>query len=64
MLAGKTNKAIAVELDFGLRTIELRRANIMRKMQADTFADLVRMVMLAGEPNGPSGNLSEASHSV
>lgn len=64
MLAGKTNKAIAVELDFGLRTIELRRANIMRKMQADTFADLVRLVMLAGWPQGTSGGVSQPSHSV
>ena len=49
MLVGKTNKIIAQELDFGLRTIELRRANIMRKMQADTFADLVRQILLTGE---------------
>jgi two-component system, LuxR family, response regulator FixJ len=50
MLVGKTNKMIATELDFGLRTIELRRANIMKKMEADTFADLVRLVLVAGDP--------------
>jgi FixJ family two-component response regulator len=54
MLAGKTNKAIAQELDFGLRTIELKRANIMRKMEADTFADLVRMILLADDDGAPA----------
>ena len=61
MLAGKTNKMIALELDFGLRTIELRRANIMRKMQADTFADLVRLILLAGEHESPADAASEAT---
>jgi two-component system, LuxR family, response regulator FixJ len=64
MLAGKTNKAIAVDLDFGLRTIELRRANIMRKMQADTFADLVRLILLAGEHGKPAGAQVGPPHSV
>jgi FixJ family two-component response regulator len=64
MLAGKTNKAIAVELDFGLRTIELRRSNIMRKMQADTFADLVRLIVQAGEPDNPAGATHRPMHSV
>jgi two-component system, LuxR family, response regulator FixJ len=63
MLAGKTNKMIAQELDFGLRTIELRRANIMRKMQADTFADLVRLILLAGDHESPTDATSPATNS-
>ena len=59
MLAGKTNKMIAQELDFGLRTIELRRANIMRKMEADTFADLVRLILLAGDQENPVDAVSD-----
>ena len=59
MLAGKTNKMIALELDFGLRTIELRRAKIMRKMQAETFADLVRLILLAGDQENPADATSE-----
>jgi two-component system, LuxR family, response regulator FixJ len=61
MLAGKTNKAIAVELDFGLRTIELRRANIMRKMEAESFADLVRLILLVGDPGSQVGATSRSA---
>jgi len=47
ILAGKGNKAIAMELDIGLRTVELRRSNIMKKMQAESLAELVRFVFIA-----------------
>src|SRR5688572_11873333 len=43
LLAGHANKRIAQDRDLGLRTVELRRANIMRKMQAASIPDLVRM---------------------
>ena len=46
LLAGKPNKLIAAELDLGLRTVELRRSNVMKKMHADSLADLVRMVLM------------------
>ncbi len=45
MLEGKPNKTIAGELDIGLRTVELRRSNVMKKMQADSLAELVRMAL-------------------
>ncbi|HEX4143499.1 MAG TPA: response regulator [Pirellulales bacterium] len=61
MLVGKTNKMIATELDFGLRTIELRRANIMRKMEADTFADLVRLILVAGDQEWPADATPEST---
>ena len=48
LLAGKVNKRIAIELDLGLRTVELRRSTIMRKMQAASLADLVRLAILGG----------------
>lgn len=48
LLAGKVNKRIAIELDLGLRTVELRRSTIMRKMQAASLPDLVRMAILGG----------------
>lgn len=48
LLEGKVNKRIAVELDLGLRTIELRRANVMKKMQATSLPDLVRLAILGG----------------
>ncbi len=48
LVAGNPNKTIAKELDLGLRTVELRRANILQKMQAASLAELVRMVVAAG----------------
>ena len=46
LLAGHANKRIAQDRDLGLRTVELRRSNIMRKMQATSIPDLVRMAIL------------------
>ena len=48
LLAGHANKRIAADLDIGLRTVELRRANIMKKMQATSLPDLVRLAILGG----------------
>lgn len=47
MLRGLPNKRIAAELDIGLRTVELRRANVLKKMQVESLAELVRLAMLA-----------------
>jgi two-component system response regulator FixJ len=49
MLRGMPNKRIAAELDIGLRTVELRRANVLKKMQVESLAELVRLAMLAGK---------------
>jgi FixJ family two-component response regulator len=48
LLEGLPNKRIAVDLDIGLRTVELRRSNIMKKMGATSLPDLVRMAILVG----------------
>ena len=40
---GKPDKAIALKLDLSLRTIQLRRASIMRKLNAHSRAELIRM---------------------
>ena len=45
MAAGTPNKAIAARLDIGLRTVELRRANVMKKMEADSLARLVQLLL-------------------
>ena len=44
MMVGKPNKVIAHELDLSIKTIEAYRAAIMTKMEADSLAELVRMV--------------------
>ena len=48
LLEGLPNKRIAVDLDIGLRTVELRRSNIMKKMEAASLPELVRMAILIG----------------
>lgn len=44
LMAGKPNKSIARALDIGVRTVELRRHCIFRKLQANSLAELVLMV--------------------
>ncbi len=48
ILKGKTNKAIAAELDVSIRTIEARRHQIFRKTCTNSIAELVRMVVCSG----------------
>jgi FixJ family two-component response regulator len=53
VVAGKANKVIAADLGVSQRTVEIHRAHVMRKMQADSTAQLVRMAMRArGEGDG------------
>lgn len=42
---GQANKVISIELAISLRTVELHRARVMEKMQADSVADLVKMML-------------------
>ncbi|HEY2826093.1 MAG TPA: response regulator [Pirellulales bacterium] len=49
LIQGRPNKTIARDLDLGLRTVELRRAMILQKMLASSLAELVRMVVQAGD---------------
>ncbi len=44
---GAPNKRIARKLEISQRTVEIHRANVMRKMQADSLAQLVRAVVAA-----------------
>ncbi len=42
---GQANKVISIELGISLRTVELHRARVMEKMQSDSVADLVKMML-------------------
>ena len=44
-LAGRMNREIAAELGIGLRTVEKRRHNVMQKMQVDSLAELMQVMM-------------------
>jgi FixJ family two-component response regulator len=51
--AGKLNKQIAVEVNLTEATVKLHRGQVMRKMEAESVAQLVRMAdMLQEEPGG------------
>ena len=50
LVAGKANKVIAYELGISPRTVEVYRANVMTKMQADSLSELVRMALMDGGP--------------
>lgn len=45
VIAGQANKVIASELNLSQRTIDIHRANVMEKMQANSLAQLVTMVV-------------------
>jgi two-component system response regulator FixJ len=43
--AGDANKVVAKKLNCSVRTVELHRRSVFQKMQADSLAELVRMVV-------------------
>jgi two-component system, LuxR family, response regulator FixJ len=47
LIEGRANKQIAFDLSISPRTVEIYRANLMNKMQADSLSDLVRMALVA-----------------
>ncbi|MGA2287753.1 MAG: response regulator FixJ [Bradyrhizobium sp.] len=48
LIMGLSNKLIARDYDISPRTIEVYRANVMTKMQANSLSELVRLAMRAG----------------
>ncbi|MCH8830975.1 MAG: response regulator [Planctomycetes bacterium] len=47
VVSGQTSKLIALELKIKIKTVEMHRANIMRKLQIDNLAHLIRLAMTA-----------------
>ncbi|WP_019531016.1 response regulator transcription factor [Dasania marina] len=45
MVEGKANKVIAIDLEISQRTVEIHRARVMEKLNANSLAHLVRMFM-------------------
>lgn len=46
VVAGKANKVIAMDLGLCEKTVEVHRAHVMRKMEAESLAELVRVNVL------------------
>jgi two-component system response regulator FixJ len=47
LIAGSPNKTIAYDLQISPRTVEIYRANVMTKMNANSLSELVRMALSA-----------------
>lgn len=47
LVAGKRNKQIGEELFISFRTVELHRASIMEKLEANSLSDVVRIALVA-----------------
>ena len=52
VVTGKLNKQIAAELGAAEKTIKIDRGRVMRKMEAESVADLVRMMHRVGQKPG------------
>ena len=52
IMQGWPNKTVARDLKISQRTVEMHRARIMAKMQAQNLANLIRMAIDAGIPLG------------
>jgi two-component system response regulator FixJ len=48
LVAGLPNKTIAYDLGISPRTVEIHRARVMDKMQANSLSELVRLALKAG----------------
>jgi len=64
LLDGSPNKRIASDLDIGLRTVELRRATIMKKMGVTSLAELVRVVLTVWPDSDPDSPPDDASSAI
>jgi two-component system response regulator FixJ len=60
VVGGQANKVIARDLGISPRTVEIYRAKLMSKMQADSLAALVRMAMSA-ERGGAAPSMQAGS---
>lgn len=49
VVQGKPNKLVGAALHLSPKTVEVHRANVMKKMEAGSLAELVRMALLIGE---------------
>ena len=47
LLAGLHNKTIAYDLNISVRTVEVHRARLMERLRVQTFAEVIRLGVLA-----------------
>ena len=55
VVAGKSNREIGAEMDISVKTVEVHRARVMRKLEAGSVAELVRFDLARGAGEGDEG---------
>lgn len=55
VVAGKSNREIGAEMDISVKTVEVHRARVMRKLEAGSVAELVRFDLARGAGEGEEG---------
>ena len=66
VVRGMANKEIAADLEVSRKTVEVHRAKVMDKMQAQSFSELIQMALIVGilkeyaDEYGEHDNASEA----
>ena len=53
VVSGLSNKEAAARMKLSARTVEIHRAHIMNKLHASSLSDLVRIVLVAEDGEGP-----------
>lgn len=53
VVQGEQNKNIAIRLDISQRTVELHRSRVMEKLEVNSIAELVQLVMAHGDTQNP-----------
>ena len=48
LIGGQLNKQVAADLEISERTIKLHRANIFRKLEVDSMAEMARLAVDLG----------------
>jgi FixJ family two-component response regulator len=59
LVDGQSNKGIAAELNVSIRTVEVRRAKLMKKMYVQSLAELIRAIVTVCGCLGASRTLVE-----
>lgn len=62
LMTGMPNKAIAREFDIGLRTVEMRRASILKKMGSSSMPELLRKMIMLNEAPFTAGPPADSSN--
>jgi FixJ family two-component response regulator len=62
IVSGKRNKVIAADLGISQSTVEAHRAKVMEKLEAGSLSELMRMLLLAGNPAAGEGPAQAGGH--